>query len=424
MSIRKNTLWNLFGTASPMLMGLIVLPYIYRQIGAERLGILTIVWALIGYFSIFDFGLGRALTQKIASHQNLCEKDDLKRIVSAGVNLTLLIGILGGLVAAFILQFVGIEWINTSPAYTEEIRNSFFWVCVAIPITTTTTGLRGVLEGLKLFEIVNIYKFILGFLNFAGPIISIFIFGSKLDYIVCFLVLARLLIFLLYLTKTKQHASFSFLEFNANQARGLLNFGSWMTLTNLISPLMVVADRFIISNALGAAVVAYYTIPSDFLIRLLVLPAALTTTLFPVFSHTLTKDTAQAYMIYRKSLSIIAIVMTPIMLTIMIGARFGLDLWLGKSFSEQAHLVTSILAIGILFNSLAQIPHSFIQAGGDARTTALIHLAELFAYVPMLLITLHMFGIVGAAISWAFRAGADLVLLNYFAIKHVKNHND
>ena len=67
MSIRKNTLWNLFGSAAPMLIGIATIPYIYRQIGIERIGVLTLIWALIGYFSIFDFGLGRAITQRIAS---------------------------------------------------------------------------------------------------------------------------------------------------------------------------------------------------------------------------------------------------------------------------------------------------------------------------------------------------------------------
>ena len=47
-------------------------------------------------------------------------------------------------------------------------------------------------------------------------------------------------------------------------------------MSNIISPLMVVADRFLIANVLGAAVVAYYTIPAEFMIRLLILPAAIT----------------------------------------------------------------------------------------------------------------------------------------------------
>jgi O-antigen/teichoic acid export membrane protein len=64
----------------------------------------------------------------------------------------------------------------------------------------------------------------------------------------------------------------------------LFQFGGWMTLSNIISPLMVFAYCFLIENVLCAAVVAYYTIPADFMIRLLVLPAAITTTLFPVFS--------------------------------------------------------------------------------------------------------------------------------------------
>ena len=70
MSIKKNILWNLLGSVAPMLIGIATIPYIYKHLGIERMGILTIIWALIGYFSIFDFGLSRAITQRIASLQS------------------------------------------------------------------------------------------------------------------------------------------------------------------------------------------------------------------------------------------------------------------------------------------------------------------------------------------------------------------
>ena len=60
-----------------MIIGLLVIPYLDKNLGIERIGLLTIFWSLIGYFSVFDFGLGRAITQKISTIQN--DLSDLKK---------------------------------------------------------------------------------------------------------------------------------------------------------------------------------------------------------------------------------------------------------------------------------------------------------------------------------------------------------
>ena len=115
MSIRINSLWNLLGSAGPMLIGIPAIPYIYHRIGIERIGVLTIIWALIGYFSIFDFGLGRAITQRI-SGLTCSETDGQKKtIATTGVFFTLLIGMAGGLLGFAAIYLVGIKWINSSP---------------------------------------------------------------------------------------------------------------------------------------------------------------------------------------------------------------------------------------------------------------------------------------------------------------------
>ena len=66
MSIKKNTLWNLIGTGIPVIIGVIIIPYIIKKIGVESFGILSLIWALIGYFGLFDFGLGKAITQQVS----------------------------------------------------------------------------------------------------------------------------------------------------------------------------------------------------------------------------------------------------------------------------------------------------------------------------------------------------------------------
>jgi O-antigen/teichoic acid export membrane protein len=413
MSIRRNTLWNLFGSAAPMVIGFASIPYIYQQIGIERIGVLTLIWALIGYFSIFDFGLGRAITQRIASLASHQTEQQRKTTATTGVFLTLLIGVVGSLAGLAAIEFAGVGWINSARNLDQEIYASFLLACLAIPATTATAGLRGILEGVQRFKAINLLKLILGLSNFLGPIASIAWFGPRLDYTVGALVLARYIILIAHCLCIKKILKNIRDNLSLEETKHLFQFGGWMTLSNFIGPLMVVADRFLIANFLGAAVVAYYTIPAEFMIRLLVLPAAITTTLFPVFSKYISENNyADAIALYKKSMKFIFLIMGAIAISIVIGADFGLKLWLGPVFAEKSTALASVLVVGILFNSMALVPHAYIQASGDARSTALIHVFESALYIPALLILIQMHGILGAAIAWMLRALLDLILLH------------
>ena len=58
--------WSLMGTVVPMLAALAAVPWLMRYMGQERLGVLSLVWVVVGYFSFLDMGLGRAVTVAVA----------------------------------------------------------------------------------------------------------------------------------------------------------------------------------------------------------------------------------------------------------------------------------------------------------------------------------------------------------------------
>src|SRR5882672_3000887 len=64
--LARNTVWNLVGSGAPMIVAVVCIPILIRGLGKDRFGVLTLAWALIGYASLFDIGLGRALTQLVA----------------------------------------------------------------------------------------------------------------------------------------------------------------------------------------------------------------------------------------------------------------------------------------------------------------------------------------------------------------------
>jgi O-antigen/teichoic acid export membrane protein len=190
-----------------------------------------------------------------------------------------------------------------------------------------------------------------------------------------------------------------------------LSFGAWMTLSNIVAPLMVTADRFVASYLLGAAVVAYYTVPFDFIVRLLVIPAALTSTLFPRFAFLFAEDKLEMRRVYVRAVLLMAVTMLALSLTVALGAHQGLVVWLGDEFAERSWQIAVVLAVGLMFNGVAQIPHAVIQASGDAKATALLHTIEFILYVPILFVSLETFGLLGAAVVWTGRVLLDLLIL-------------
>jgi O-antigen/teichoic acid export membrane protein len=58
-----------------------------------------------------------------------------------------------------------------------------------------------------------------------------------------------------------------------------------MTVSNVVSPLMVYVDRFLIGAFLSISAVAYYVTPHEVVTKLLVLPGAVAAVFFPAFSR-------------------------------------------------------------------------------------------------------------------------------------------
>ena len=62
----QNSLLNFSSQAISLLVGVVTIPFIVRGLGTDRFGLLSLVWIVLGYFTIFDLGLGRAATKYVA----------------------------------------------------------------------------------------------------------------------------------------------------------------------------------------------------------------------------------------------------------------------------------------------------------------------------------------------------------------------
>ena len=95
MGVFRHTTYNLMGTTAPILVALISIPIYIQLIGEQRYGVLSIAWILLGYFGVFDLGIGRAAAQRIA-RQEKSDRTAKAHIFWAALTLNTALGIVGG----------------------------------------------------------------------------------------------------------------------------------------------------------------------------------------------------------------------------------------------------------------------------------------------------------------------------------------
>jgi O-antigen/teichoic acid export membrane protein len=415
MSLSRNTIWNLAGAGLPLLIGAATIPWLMSRLGVERFGILTLLWAIIGYFSLFDFGLGRALTQQVSASLGEGHEAQIPGLVRSGIKFTFATGVLGALLLVASAHPLGYSILNVSASLQKETFVSLLIAAIGIPLATVSAGLRGVVEGYERFLASNVARIFLGVSIFAFPVFGVLLSGPSLVAVTIWLIISRfasMVLFWYFVGRLPYHR-LPVLPREAGATRKLLSFGVWMALSNLISPLLVNADRFVISHLLGAAVVAFYTVPFEFLVRLLILPGAIGSTLLPRMARDHQQDPAKSHALFRQGLTITFLVMGGLALLCCVIAYPLMNHFLAPGFAARSIWVVLILSVGVVVNGGAYMPYTALHSMKVARPVGILHSAELVIYLPLLVGCVYLMGLEGAAVAWTLRAFLDCLGLFY-----------
>jgi O-antigen/teichoic acid export membrane protein len=423
--LARNTIYSLIGQGIPLLLAVFSIPLLIKGLGTDRFGILTLAWMIISYFSLFDLGLGRALTQLVAERLGKGEDEEtIADLVWTASILMVGLGAVGAIVFIAIAPWLVYTVLKLPEAIQQETLNSFYWLSISIPIVTCSAGLVGVLSALQRFDMINAVRIPLGLFMFMGPLVVLPVSNSLVP-IMAVLVVGRLTFagFYAWCCFRAMPALATRARFSQSSVFPLLRFGSWMTVTNIVGPLMVSMDRFLIGSLISVTAVTYYTTPYEVVTKLWIIPTALVSVLFPAFSTSFANNPKQAARLFNQGVRYIFLVLYPITFIVVAFASEGLNIWLGKDFAANSAPVLQWLAIGILINSLAQVPFALIQSLARPDITAKLHMLELPFYAILLWQFTHLFGIVGAAYAWVIRVLVDTVFTFHIAHSFLPNYS-
>ena len=393
-----------------MAIAIATVPLYLGYIGAERYGVLAVIWALLGYFGFFDLGFGRAVTQRMA---RLADADDSERskLLWTGLLSTFGLGMLASVLLWLFSDYILLNVIDMSARSRSEAAGAVAWMLLALPILLPTTVLIGALQARLRFGEVNIIQLISSLISQLLPLAVAASGHIELTVLVPAALASRVLMAALLFKQSRRHVPLiGSPAIDRVHLKAMLNYGGWVSVIAFLGPLLVTIDRLIIATLSGAKAVTSYTVPYDLVSRTMVISGSLSTALFPRLASA---SSEQARELAERATVALTAVMTPVVIVCTFVAQPFLNVWLGKSFAADSAGVSELILLGVWVNALVIPHHARLMATGNPRTVVMIYLIQIPIYLAMLWTGLQYWGVVGAAGAWSLRVFIDTSMLLY-----------
>jgi O-antigen/teichoic acid export membrane protein len=418
--LARNTALNLAGQTVPLVAALVAIPWLIHGLGADRFGVLTLAWAAIGYFGLVDLGLGRALTHAVATRLGSEREDELVALGWTALALMLLLGAVGAAGLGAVTPWLVTDVLKIPSALAAESARSFYLLALSLPIVVSTAGLRGIIEAHQHFGLATTLRIPLAIFSYAGPLAAL-PFTHRLDLIVAVLVLGRVVAWVAHFVLCVQRYAFlrHRIAIRRHVVWPLLRLGGWMTVSNVVSPLMTYFDRFLIGALLPVAAVAYYVTPFEAVMKLLLFPSALMGVLFPAIAASFASDRARTAQLFDQGMRAVVLVVFPVSLVLVTLAFEILHVWVGLEFARAGSPVLQWLAVGALINSVGFVGFAVLQGVGRADLTGKLNLVELPFYLITIWLLARTLGLAGVAMAWTLRVLVDTVALSVMARRNL-----
>jgi O-antigen/teichoic acid export membrane protein len=406
--LKKNFFINLLAPLARIAVALVTIPIYVRHVGDARYGVISIMWVLLGYFGFLDLGLSRAATNALAKLREASQQER-SRVLLTTFALNLGFGFVGSAILFIAGRFLLEHVISIPDALRPEVAGAFPWIAAVFPMALISGVGIGALESRERFLLANILQILgMSLTQIAPALVAVFISPSLTAVIPTAAVAQASSVVLVLAVVYWLEGPFSVRAFDRKEARALLGYGSWISVSNIVSPVLSSVDQFLIGSIMGVAAVAHYTVPMSLVVRSQIFPAALARTSFPRMSS-LTADGAQA--LGARALSSLGYGYAAVCAPAIILSPAFFRYWIGADFALLAAPVAQILFLGAWINGLAFIAFTLLQGQGRPDITGKLHMIELVPFLAILWILTSTLGINGAAVAWSVRCAADALAL-------------
>jgi O-antigen/teichoic acid export membrane protein len=402
--LSKNVIYNLFGQGLLLVLSFISVKYIFKQLGEDVLGIIYFAAMMNAVLcAVLEMGICSTTVREISGHFE-SEPEYIQALIKTFSLFYWVAYILLGVAIYFLAPILVEKWINlktmdiTTAIYILRVLGISF--LLALPKSFYCSLFRGV-QRMEFNNFIDVFTS--GFQQLGT--ILILILGGNLFHVVHWFSGCYILSVLIYLVFSTRFFSLKALipGYFSNVVKRNLGFALMMASINIIGTIHMQADKVIISKLLPIGIVGYYGFAYTSTVKVSLFTSAISQAAFPSFSAQFkTGNHSGLISQYRKLQDLLCFGIVPIFAAIPFALLPVFSYILNADIAGLLLLPTTLLCVGFYMSGIINIPYVFSFAVGKPEITARMNFYALFVVLPVTVLLIYFFGLIGAGLSWVF----------------------
>ncbi|KAA5548782.1 oligosaccharide flippase family protein [Adhaeribacter rhizoryzae] len=428
MSRVKSAFWGsvssqLFMVIS-MLLGMVTTPFILKFLDKEEYGLSTILFQIVGYLSMFDFGLGSAVARYLATSRGEDEatQTSVNRIISTSFFTYSILGIL-----------VIVAGISLSPFLPQFFEMNARLSDVAVSIAFTLSIFIGLQFPLKVFSSIfyahqrqllsNTTGFIIGLLNLILPVIFLYFEQGLWSFVYTNIISTVISIVVTFYLLRKYYGYLRIRPkyFDKELLGQMFSFGFFLFLNAIAVQIIFFTDRFFIGSFVSLTTVTIYYLTAKIPEICMNLVFKITDNAYPAMVEIVSKEGGDKFkQVHQKLLLITVCCIISAFWLVLILDHWFIKLWVGESnFAGYTVLVLTLVLM--VTHSIQHVSAVCLNGAGLVKGFSVVSIIEAGVNLGLTIFLGKQFGIIGILVATII-AGfcTSMWFIPYTAIKFMR----
>jgi O-antigen/teichoic acid export membrane protein len=386
--------------AVELMLGLVMLPFNTRYLGAEDYGLWMLAASIVAYFPVLDLGYAGAMDRFIAHYR---AKRDARAINEIASTLFVVFAAIG-VVAMFAVVVVALNagrLFSLAPDQLHPARVVMLLIGVQFAVGLPFAAYGGVVNGFQRTYRNAIVGTVVA-LAVASVNVAVLVAGGGLIELVAATTATRMLGYIAY--RLNGYRVFPLLTvrpslFSRARLREVTGFSVYILIQNGSNKINYATDPVLIGAFVSTAAVAVWTVAQRLADMVMRVTNQLNDVLFPVVvecDSTKRNDRMREVLLQGTKISLgLAL---PAAGTLALLAEPVIVAWTGRQFIESVVLV-QILVVVVLVRVGTATAATVLKGGGHHRLLAWSNSAAAAANIVLSVILLQIYGLPGVAVA-------------------------
>ena len=400
--VKKNTIANLIGSNWPNLLGLLLLPAYLHFLGIEAYGLVGFFWSLQGVFGLLDAGMSASLNREFARYSAQDgrgqEKRDLLRTLEV---LYWPLSVAGGILLLLLAPAISGHWINPRGLPRESVQNCFYLMGLSIALQMPSSLYQGGLIGLQRQVLLNAALVVLATLRGLGAVLILWKVSPTVEaFFLWHLAVSGIqVISMRLLLWGSLPGTGKSPVFRKDLLKEVWSYAAYISGNSVAGVFLTQADKLILVRLLSLETFGYYMLAWIVASSLWAIILPINTALFPKFVQLFERRQEHDIVnLFHHASQVMAVAIIPIGMFLMLFSNQILLLWTrNPAIAENAHLLVSLLVLGVTLNGMCSVPGNISAAFGWPQLVMHVNIGQAVVLFPAILFATSRYGAIGAA---------------------------